>query len=788
MSRQPARAAAMAVFGLLLSPLAPSVTDGQAGVAWVAARAQGAAAKPAEAEKINTVRYSYEKWSRSGQAQYVLVPKPLELPAAGFADRVREQFKALLGDKRSTYGDARISFPDDVETSHVVYLYLDVAKAQYNPIVMAESVYTFTENGAARVIFPNVQAQGWTRADVPFPAYVLTIDLWQALPPADFTGSLVRAPGGAVFTAEDARKRLEAGEAPVVDAMWSYVQSGPDNAALAAVNAAPLLKLKDLEARLLPVLGSANTALRKAALLGLDGVDSKTANAALRKVMESDAEPALRDQAAALLSKSKDPAFAVAAQFHALKSSDPAVAATAATALGDSKEKEAGEVLKKTVGHADATVRAAAIASLVKRNDLKLLESCLADAALSAEIKAQAAAALAESKDANASHAGLAWLATEGKGDAAAEAATALGKLDRKETYPVLGKALKHPEGAVRRAAALALVELGQSAGLAQLAAADGNDAESGDTVETSLRALYGKQPWDYVLKGTKSDDASLRRAAVATLGAILKTKDGQKNRRAIVETLDKLRTADDALVRAAAARSYGDIGGKDVADNLKTLSQDPAVEVQRAAAAALVAFPGDDTQATLLGYTSKDDPQLKANALRSLGALKIRAGLDPSVQNLKHDDARVRRAATLALGQIGETLEPEKRKPMLSYFSEQVFDKDAQVRLAAVSGLSLLKDPRTVTAMASLLQDPDVEVRIATLKAVGETRDATAVEALGTGLDDDRPSVRKAAAQALQALANKGGVAPLEKLIEREKDAGVLEAAKTALIALKAL
>ena len=90
--------------------------------------------------------------------------------------------KLLVAAKRGTYGTAKLAFQTDYKKTKIVYVWLDKTKASYHPIVMAETVYTFTENGASKVIFPGVKPNGLTRTDVPFSAYILTVPLWQALP------------------------------------------------------------------------------------------------------------------------------------------------------------------------------------------------------------------------------------------------------------------------------------------------------------------------------------------------------------------------------------------------------------------------------------------------------------------------------------------------------------------------------------------------------------------------------------------------------------------------------
>ena len=783
MIRRPTGGVAL-LCGLLCMLLSPSPNaDGVI----AAASAQGKRkTKAVEAPNIDTVRFSYERWSRAGQQTYVLVPLPVGVSPGTLQDRVRDLFKAVVKDKPSTYGDARLAFQPDAAKTGVVYVYLDVKKAAYNPIAMAELVYTFTENGASKVIFPKVQEQGWTRDDVPFSAYVLAVPLYNALPPARMGGSLVKLPDGTLLGSEAAIDKIMKGDKALIDATWSYVAKGPPAAALAAVKAAPLLKLKDLDDRLIPVLKADDAALRSAALDGLEGQDNKTVNVALRAVMDADKDAALRDKAAGLLSASKDPAFSTAAQYHALRSQDPKIVAVAAKALGSSKQKEATEQLVSTLDNPDAGVRTAVIEALLERGDTNALIAALSNEKLNTDARIEAAKALASTKDKTAAHAGLLFLAVKAKGDVSAGAAAKLAEFDKQATYDALAQSVKHTEGDTRRAAASALSRLGTPKGLAPLAAADVNDVDSGDAMLVAIRTIYAQQPLDFVLKGTKDGDETLRRQAVATLGKMVTTQKGKAARKTIVKTLEPLSEAKDPSIRAAAARSYGTMGGDDVRPRILKLATDQAVEVQRAVAFALRAFPGQETFKLLLGFTTKTDAPLIANAVESLGVLKQEAALDRVVTHLQHKDVRVRRAATGALVDIGEELPDAKRKPMLNFFSQAVFDKDADVRLKAVKGLRLVKDPRTVTALAALLKDPVKPVRQATLNAMASTGSNSAVEAIATGLEDEDAEVRMTAIRALGNLKQKSASKMLLDYAKDEKDADLASEARKVAAALK--
>ena len=195
-----------------------------AGVVPPPARA-ATAAQEAASDKLKTVRYSYDAWSRNGKKRFVLVPRPAEMKAGPLKDRVKELFAQLVGDKRNSYGDARLAFNADVEATGEVFVHLDPTKADYNAIIMAETVYTFTENGATRVRFPRIQEAGWTRADVPQPAYALTLPMHETLPPDDVAGAVAILPDGSMLPTSTLRDRLKAGDAELMETTRSVSEA-----------------------------------------------------------------------------------------------------------------------------------------------------------------------------------------------------------------------------------------------------------------------------------------------------------------------------------------------------------------------------------------------------------------------------------------------------------------------------------------------------------------------------------------------------------------------------------
>jgi HEAT repeat protein len=736
-------------------------------------------------EPVHTVRYSYEKWSRVKPARYVLVPRTTRVKPSDIKDRIRTLFRDLRASKNGSYGPkSAIAFNKDFETTKAVYVYLDMGKRQYFPIVMAETVYTFTENGASKVIFPKgpgTSAQGWTRANIPQPAYALTIPFWQTLPPAEILGALAQMPDGSLLPSDIALKRLKSGDQALSEALWTYTETG-GAAALAAVKAASTLGVADLADRLIPLLQSADRKLRLAAIQGLKGKDSATVNRGLRSVVDGDPEVELRDIAAGILASSSNPEFSAAAQYHALKSKDPALVLAAAKALGESTQKEAKDALLSIIQHEDSRVREASMRSLVKRGDTSALVDRLAGGKLSKDVATELARLLVGEKDKSAHQEALMYLAVSGSGDDATKAASQLAQYKNGRSISSLGKALKHSDGDTRIAAAGALAQLGDIKALKLLANADVHHEESGPAVMAAITKIYANQSLKTVLKATREKNQVLKRSAVATLGILVKKGGGKRNRRAILEALRPLSKTKDPLIRAATARSFEVMAGDDVRADVIKLAADKDIEVRRAAAHALRSFPAAETNALLLQFVKDSDPVILAHAAESIGILMVKDGRDTVIDLMSHTDVRVRRAATATIVKLGSEI---AKRALLRLLSERLFDSDGKVRLYAIKGLHLVKDEKTVTVLGALIQDPMVDVRLATLEAMANTGHASAVDGISGALEDDNKVIRKAAIEALAGLKRKEAIPVLQGYLTKETDKSLVDQTKKVIRSL---
>ncbi|MEW6357737.1 MAG: HEAT repeat domain-containing protein [Planctomycetota bacterium] len=341
--------------------------------------------------------------------------------------------------------------------------------------------------------------------------------------------------------------------------------------------------------------------------------------------------------------------------------------------------------------------------------------------------------------------------------------AEALGYIGRteKEARDVLAEALFHQDRSVQSDAAEALGDIGAAAAdavpaLAKLVESK-NNAHFNEAPRAALQALgkIGRSDEKARLvlaEALKSNNRVIREEAGRALGD--SRSDSTTTTGAVSDALKDARPE----VREDAAKALGRMGdkGKDGIPALISALQDDNNEVRTAAVRSLKEMGPDAKEAVPALIHVLEKPGF--TGVWAAGTLVEIAADDPRVHTaladaLKHDNDNVRRAAAVALGNIGPPAQS------------------------------------TVSTLAEALGDAHGGVRVAAAEALGRMGPAagSAVPALGRALTEDRERwVRKAAAEALGKMGAPAGEAAetLAKALQ-DKDDVVYDAAKESLVAL---
>jgi len=322
-------------------------------------------------------------------------------------------------------------------------------------------------------------------------------------------------------------------------------------------------------------------------------------------------------------------------------------------------------------------------------------------------------------------------------------------------------EALTSPSNRVRRAACTALGEIGDPDAVPALRVhaeimeeAQQALAMLGGTsmaLQEAVRMLAEQSLWGVLCRALTSD---LVRDAIVQLGS-----------NAVPALMEAL-CDNNPKIRSAACTALGQIGDNTAVPKLIKCLNDNAIYVRIAACTALGQIGDPSAVPALIACLDQQDvSEAAANALVQIGKPAVPA----LIETLTNPSERVRIAACTALGQIRDASAAhaliaclDKRdiskvaanalvqigKPAVPALIEALKSENDFVRRAACIALGQIGDPAAVSELAKCLQDSVIDIRIAACSALGQIRDASAAHALIACLDD--LDISEAAANAL--------------------------------------
>lgn len=158
------------------------------------------------------------------------------------------------------------------------------------------------------------------------------------------------------------------------------------------------------------------------------------------------------------------------------------------------------------------------------------------------------------------------------------------------------------------------------------------------------------------------------------------------------------------------------------------------------------------------LAIALKDkDPNIRGNAVKTLGEIGDNKAVAPLIDVMDDVDASVRNEAVIALGKI---VDPGTVKYLIDALKDARYDKERVIDALGEKG-----DPVAVEYLTNILKDTSWEARKyreAAARALGNIKDARAVESLLTALKSKFYEVRKEAAEALGKIGDEQALLPL--------------------------
>lgn len=737
--------------------------------------------------KGGAVRYSYEEVEIAGQRQYVLVPKAERSLNVGNKDlqksKVIAAFNLLKKKKSTTYGKANIKISGGKWPAKAkIEVSLDFSDKfrVYNPIVIAEVVYTLTEMGVAGVEFPGYSDGPVSRADIPFSVYTLTVPMWQAVPPVAVTPAQVTLADGSTLYADEFYARWKKKDAALVKQYLGFLKSANSNTVVFVMRTLPNLDIDSTDA-VLELLAHPRPFVRQevAATLAKKSGDKKVLGA-VAKQLDAEKDKPTAMALAKFLGASKDKSFSVLEPLWLLANAEKEEdAAKAAGALASFKgDARVAPALYAQFSSKRAKVAGAAIAATAKLDDDATQIKALGDDKISTDRQLAIARDLIADKDVASSVAGGKFVASNAAEREAIRALQTLAADKRPEARAAAEAYLTDKTDWRRMAAADALAARKDPESIKAFSAAI--KARKADTaLEDAGYAVMVAQPLKAILEYSQNKNKITKRLAYRALGErAVKEKAGKK----VFKTLQEGAASKDPLIRGACARALGAFASKESAAILTTMASDKSADVRRDIALALVNFK-DGTMADVLeGYLDDKTNTVVAAALDSIGDRQEAAAWDKIQKLTDSRDPVIRASALRAIAKLVARSDQQAVTELISRLSGALSAKDLPVRLAAIEALGTFNDENAVLAIAAQLGAKEVDVRVGAIRALGTTGHKSATDLVTNSLDDPNLKIRRASVLACADLKDKSVKKPLEAQLSKEQDAELKELMKQTL------
>jgi HEAT repeat protein len=394
-------------------------------------------------------------------------------------------------------------------------------------------------------------------------------------------------------------------------------------------------------------------------------------------------------------------------------------------------------------------------------------------------------------------HDAIRAIATENDRVERSRALRALGEIANAQDRGLVEKLTGDPVAEVRCEALRALARISEDALVKAAGKAIAGDASS--LVRREAAVLLGARGKGdaHLVKGLEDRDPFVREAAAVSLGAVGGAKAGKHLPPLMKDPVSRVKAAcagalaaakvakaagilakaltdEDETVRGAAALALGSFGADGAAHLSKALGRKDTRHVIQSALLGVARLK--DVKKAMPGATkllSHDDMGIRTAACRACGNLRDASSAPALGKTLADREDQVRRAATLALIDIGG-------KAAGGVFASCITHKMTAVRREAAWGLGTIKYRDGTPALGKGLKDKDETVRVICAWALGRLGDKECGPLLCGAASDKSPAVRTEIAKALSRADTPAGRNVLVRMLTDESDSVRARAARS--------
>ncbi len=604
-------------------------------------------------------------------------------------------------------------------------------------------------------------------------AALVVLSLAEALPPQRLAYGMVRI-GSTVTTADAFYARLAAGDQPIRDAYRAALAAGGSDVKLKLMAAIAELRIKDKTATLLPLLKDSDARVRMAVVKRIKATRDPKVLGALERLVLRDLDNDIKIAAVKILVKAGKKNYAKYLLLEKLKSPDASVIVDAAGKLIEVNDAKLATAFLPLVKHTNPKVRAAGVKGAAHFRLFDAMANFLDDAKLNKDVTEATALSLSQIASGNPRARGISFLLVQGSPDSAVRAAQIAAKNRMAGVTKALGQALTRSESNVRASAATALGTIKDIAGLEALAVAVRSTSQAEERAHFTSKAIaiISVQPLGQVISISNSPDVTIKELAIKSLSEFSKDRP---NPRAVDVLRSKLNDS-EISIRRAAVYALARIKNAKIVEDLIKMKGDSDEQIRAQVVFAVSRSQHPEANKIIIGFVDDARNNVKEAAVQAIRERGLKEALHKLKNLVEYRHPGVRYEVIKAIAK----LTPEADPGLFDLFNMRLGDRLDKVKILAIDELAkYTKDQRTALAIGAAVTDRDKAVRLHAIKVLSASGDPNAPEQVIRGLFDREREVRLAALDALEALKSDKAIKALSEIIKSEKDEEVRKRAE---------
>ena len=192
---------------------------------------------------------------------------------------------------------------------------------------------------------------------------------------------------------------------------------------------------------------------------------------------------------------------------------------------------------------------------------------------------------------------------------------------------------------------------------------------------------------------------------------------------------------------------------------------------VREAAAEALGKIGGSETEEPLIQMLTDPDDDVRLAAIKALAKVGRNSTVKPLMDILFESTDSLRFTIAEALDEIDHSWKESRyARQMIQTLTDELSDPKESVRLAAVEGLAIVADERSIDGLVNVLDDDNEEIRNTAMGILARIGDERAIEPMLSMIATDQTWLHAVGLDALGRIGDERAIGPLIDYICKHK------------------